>query len=190
MRRRLLFTIATLVAAGLAAGAVPAFTADSGTIVITVTAGAPPAPCIQLSTTALDFGTVSFAANGSNSRGESSGLGVTNCSSAVSTFGIAGTDANGTAGSWALTQNWLTCDGTPNRYGLRWLELPERFSGEALRTTPTTLFHERPPANNPEQTFNPGESETVAFAIAMPCVGSNGAGQTFSFSIGLTATVG
>ena len=32
MRRRLLFTVAALVAAGLAAGAVPAFTADSGSV--------------------------------------------------------------------------------------------------------------------------------------------------------------
>jgi hypothetical protein len=29
----------------------------------------------------------------------------------------------------------------------------------------------------------------LIFGLYMPCVGSNGAGQAFSFSIGLTATV-
>ena len=138
----------------------------------------------------LDFGTASFAANGSDSRRESAGVDVTNCSSAVSSFAIAGTDAIGPNGlSWSLTDQWLTCDGQLNRYGLFPLELPERYSGQYLVTTPRTLFHHRPPTNSEFQTFNPGEPETIAFQIAMPCVGSHGVGLTFSFNILLTATV-
>ena len=102
---------------------------------------------------------------------------------------IAGTDATGPGGTWTLTEDWLTCDGRPNRYGLRWAEMPESFSGGRLTTTPITVFHHRPPANTAVQTFTPGESETLAGLMTMPCMGSNGAGQTFSFTIGLTATV-
>jgi hypothetical protein len=190
MRRRLAAATTALVALTAAVSAVPAFTADTGSIVGTVTAGAPPAPCIQLSTTTLDYGTLSFAANGSHSMAVAgSGVDVTNCSAAVSTFAMAGTDASGPGGSWSLTDRWQICDGSLNKYGLLQIELPEAFTGQYLVTTPRGLVHRRPPTNDPFQTFNPGESEALGFSVAMPCVGSNGAGQTFSFTIGLTATV-
>ena len=185
---RLCLSAALLSVAALSGGAIPALSADNGTIVGTVTANAP-APCIQLSATSLDFGSVSFAANGSDSRAESSGVAVTNCSTAVSTVAIAGTDASGPGGAWTLTDEWLNCDGRLNRYGLFTVELPERFSGDYLVSTQRTLHHRRPPANDGVATFDPTESETFAFQVSMPCVGSVGSGATYSFSIGLTATV-
>ena len=63
MRARLASVALALAALVAAVGAVPAFTADNGTIVGTVTAGAPPAPCIQLSTTTFDYGTLAFRRN-------------------------------------------------------------------------------------------------------------------------------
>jgi hypothetical protein len=172
----------------LAAGAVPALSADNGTIVGTISVPAV-TPCIQISTTSLDFGSASFAAQGADSRAESAGVGVTNCSTVESGITMTGSDATNAGSTWSLTDDWLNCDGRLNRYGLFQFELPERFSGQYLITTPRTLVHRRPPTNDPVQTFAAGESETLGFQVAMPCVGSNGAGQTFTFNIGLTATV-
>jgi len=188
MRQRFAFAV-LFGATALAVGAVPAFTADSGTIAGTVTAAAPPAPCIQLSTTSLDFGTAPFGPPQVLRVGISGAITFTNCSTAVSSFGIAGTDAAGPAGPWTLTDGWRICDGRLNRYGLLWFDVPEGFNGDTLSTTPKTLTHYRAPANTLEQTFNPGEADAFRFSIYMPCAGSNGAGETYSFSIGLTATV-
>ena len=98
--------------------------------------------------------------------------------------------SSGPAGSWTLADDWLNCDGSLNRYGLYEFELPERFSGTSLITTPRTVRHYRPRrTRRAVRRFNAGESETLGFQIAMPCVGSSGAGQSLSFSIAMTATV-
>jgi len=188
--RRLAAVIWSLGVLALAAGAVPAFTADTGTIAATVTVAAPPAPCIQLSTTTLDFGTAPFATNGNRSQVDSSGITFTNCSpTAVSKFAISATDPSGAGGSWSLTDPWSNCDGRLNKFGAIAAEVPERYLDAILVTTDRTLLHHRPPANNEVQTFDPGESDTFGFSIYLPCVGSTGAGQAFSFSIRLMATV-
>lgn len=188
MRRRL--GVVTLLVAGLAlgAGAMPALTADNGSIVGTISVDAV-APCIALSTTALDYGTRPFAATGQSSfRYES--FTVTNCSTAESVFNVSGTNAAAGGGaSWALTDDWTACDGTLNKYGLLLAELPESFSNNSITTTPQTLWHYRAPANTVANTFLAGEAETFANGLYMPCVGSDGAGQTLSFGIALTATV-
>jgi hypothetical protein len=188
--RKITAVISLLGLVAVAAGAVPAFTADNGSIAGTVTATAPPAPCIQLSTTSLDFGTTRFAvAPQTSSVGISGAITFTNCSTAVSSFGVAGTDATGPAGPWTLTDGWRVCDGRLNRYGLLWWDSPEGFNGDNLSTTPKTLTHHRGTDTTVVQTFDAGESDAFRFSIYMPCVGSNGAGQTYSFGIGLTATV-
>jgi hypothetical protein len=188
MFKRATTILTVVVATVLAVGAVPALTADNGTIVGTISVSAV-SPCIQISTTGLDFGTASFATQGASSREESDGVDVANCSTAESGITMTGSDATNGGSTWSLTDEWLNCDGQLNRYGLHQFELPERFSGQSLITTPRTLFHHRPPTNSTVQTFAAGESETIGFQLAMPCVGSNGAGQTLTFSIALTATV-
>ena len=188
MTKTLLGSLTTIVCAiTLAVGAAPAFTAGDGTIVGTVSV--PAAACIQLSTTTLNFGTSPFAANGSSTYGVSGDFGVTNCSTAASTFLISGTNAAGPQGAdWALTDNWESCDGSLNKYGLVWAEMPESFSGLSITTTPKTLLHHSPGATV-KSTFDASESETLRGVAIMPCTGSDGAGQTRTFSIGLTATV-
>jgi hypothetical protein len=184
--RKLAAAVWLLGVIALAAGAVPAFTADNGSI--TGTVSVPDAACIELSSTSLDYGTVPFAASGSASRGFSSAITFTNCSSAVSRFAMSGTDASGTGGSWSLTDDWLNCDGRLNRYGLFEVET-DGFPGVYLTTAPKTLVHHRAPANTVEDTFGPGEADELAFILDMPCAGSAGAGRTFSFSVAMTATV-
>jgi hypothetical protein len=190
MSKRLWILSALLAATALAAGAMPAFTADNGSITGTVTVPAPPAPCIQLSTTSVDFGTVLFNPLQVSHVGISDPITtLTNCSTAVSSFAIAGTDANGPAGPWTLTDGWRSCDGRLNRYGLLWFDVPEGFNGDTISTSPKTLTHHRGSSTTVVQTFDPGEADAFRFSLTAPCVGSNGAGQTYSFSIGLTATV-
>src|SRR5438132_10223825 len=121
MGKRVWILTALMAATALAAAAMPAFTADNGTITGTVTVLAPPAPCIQLSTTSLDFTAVLFNPPQVSHVGIADPITtLTNCSTAVSSFGIAGTDASGPAGPWTLTDGWRSCDGRLNRYGLLW----------------------------------------------------------------------
>jgi hypothetical protein len=61
MSKRLLATITALATCILAAGAVPAFPADSGTVAVSVTAQAPPAPCLTVTPGTVDFGTLPFS---------------------------------------------------------------------------------------------------------------------------------
>ncbi len=186
MRTRFVLVVALLVGTALAAGAVPAFTADNGTIVGTVSVEAA-APCIQLSATALDYGVHPFAQTGNFSQGRAD-FTVANCGASESNFLITGTDAQAGADTWTL-EDWFECDGRLNVYGSRLAELPESFSGIHLTKANQTLWHYRAPANTPAQTFLANESETFASLVTLPCVGSSGAGKTFSFNIGLTATV-
>jgi hypothetical protein len=189
MNRRLLLLAVLVAATAFAADALPAFSADNGTIVGTVSAAAPPAPCIELSSTSANFGTASFAPQLDYRLVPSDPITFTNCGAAVSSFEIVGTDAAGPSGPWTLTDEWLLCDGRLNRYGLLVSEQPEGWEPDSLSTIAKTLSHHRPPANMIEDTFDPGEAEAFKFLLAMPCVGSNGAGETFSFTIGLMATV-
>ena len=196
MNRRVSILTALLAAAAsvLAVGSVPAFSADAsdkGTVVATVKVAA--GACIQLSTTSLNYGTHAFAANGQLSFAISDPptFTVTNCPSAPeSTFLISGTNATGPGSmSWTLTDGWQQCDNRLNRYGIAWAQHEPFNPGGSLTTTPTTVVHRRAPSEDPVATFQPGESAQLLNQVNMPCVGSDGPGQTFTFSIELTATV-
>ena len=186
MYRRLGLLTAAVCAGALAVGPVPALTADNGTIVGTISVEAA-APCIQLSTTALDYGVHPFAQQGNYSQGRAD-FTVSNCGGSESRFLIAGTNAQAGNDAWTL-EDWFQCDGRLNVYGSRLAELPESFSGVHLTTAQQPLWHYRAPANSPASTFLGGESETFASLVTLPCVGSVGAGKTFSLNIALTATV-
>ena len=67
MKKRWLGLIAAVTAAALAASAAPAFTADTGTVAVTVTAQAAATPCITVAPTTLDFGTLPFSTAGTRS---------------------------------------------------------------------------------------------------------------------------
>lgn len=195
MSRRVWILIALAAAMALAVGAVPAFTADSGTITGTVHAQAPAAPCIELSTTTLDFGTHPFAANGQLSFGVGDrSFTTTNCATADARFLIAGTHARaeGSSQVWTLTDGWEACDGTLNRFGLLWFESETNnpFTSGRLTTTPSVLTHYRPPDYaTPQTVFQPGEAEELGAQVNLPCAGSDGVGSALTFGISLITTV-
>lgn len=193
MSGRVWILTALLIATVLAASAAPALSEDSdrGTIVGTVKV--PGAACIRVSSTSLDYGTHPFAANGQLSFAVSdpTTFTVTNCPAApASIFRISGSHATGPgAMSWTLTDGWSECDGSLNRYGVPWIQRDPYYVGGWLTTTPMTLMHRRSPTADPVATFEPGESAELLAQLNMPCVGSDGAGQTFSFTVGLIAEV-
>src|SRR5437588_743780 len=102
-----LFGALMLAAVAIAASAAPAFTADSGAVVMNITVAAPPAPCLTVSPQAIDP-TPTFLTNASR-------------------------------------------------------------TGHAV--------------------WAPGESDRWRFRLWMPCKGSNGAGETKTFSVTFTAIV-
>ena len=78
--------------------------------------------------------------------------------------------------------------GNVDKYGIFGAEMPESYSGPQLSTTPQNVWHV-PGSGSQTPTWQPADSETFRWGLYMPCVGSSGAGQTMTFTIGFTATV-
>lgn len=189
MSRRLLAAVAALAGLALAAGAVPAFTADSGTVAVSVTAEAAPASCLTVSPEALDYGTLPFSrAVGAGWNGGSQQLLLTNCGTANEHLVVAGTDATGPSGAWALSAT-LSCEQL-NAYSLQ----ARKQAGEPsfqfqimhlVTKTPSTLAD----AAGVPYVFAADAPTDVNLALTMPCQGSNGAGEQKSLSVTFTAVV-
>ena len=186
MRR--LIALAGFLAAALTLMAAPAFTADSGSVVVSITAQAPPAPCLTVSPGLVNFGTLPFSTN--NGAGLSSGesnIIVANCGTAGQNLLAATTDATGPSGSWTpvdyeVTQTVDPCTG-PNRF----------YLGVFGFTTPNlymigTPRHVRASLGGPPAVFPVGDKD-FRMTIHMPCQGSNGAGETKTLSATFTAVV-
>ena len=187
MNGRVWVLTALLAATVLAASAAPAFTADNGSIVGTVSVPAPPAPCIQLSDGALDYGVRPFStpdAIGSFGRA----FVLTNCGEAGENVLASATDASGPSGSWTLLA-WPTFVGNPcpttNTFSLLWGISEPNFLNMSLSGTPrmgtdTTGAPWVVPA---------GRASVSGLSLFMPCQGSNGAGETKTFTATFTAVV-
>jgi hypothetical protein len=186
MRRRLLFTIATLVAAGLAAGAVPAFTADTGTISVTVKAQAAVGPCLTVTPGAVNFGPLPFSTSNSAVSDGNTNITVGFCGTATGQNLLGSTTpATGPSGSWTP----LAYDGTIhpcpalNEFYLYIFE-GNTVSLEMIQTpAPVLASHGGPPA-----VFPTGE-KVFRLGIYMPCQGSSGAGDTKTLTATFTAVV-
>jgi hypothetical protein len=180
--------VALLVLAGAAllASAAPAFTADSGSVTVTVTAEAAQAPCLTLGTTSIDFGTVPFSTP-TTPNGRNQAVGLTNCGAANETVTAVGTDASSTSGTWELVQrSGDMCAGGPNRYGLvvSWFEQGDadyRIYTDVTKTAATLRNAQGP------FVFQPNQPIPARLGIAMPCQGSNSAGATKNLSVTFTA---
>ena len=192
MRRRLLFTVATLAAAGLAAGAVPAFTADTGSVNVTITAQPTAAPCITVAPTSLDFGTLAFSTAGALSRRFIGGSGfsptVTNCGTAGQAMTITGSNASGTSGSWTISG---AADGTNpcptiDRFNLTGHREADANQEIRLTTSPVLV---RDVGGAQAYVQGPGLSDNFGFTLNMPCQGSNGAGEQKSLTLTFTSTI-
>ena len=193
MRKRLLLTIAVLAAAGLAAGAVPAFTADNGSVAVTITAQAAATPCITVAPTTLDFGTLSLSAPGSLSTrfiGQN-GLTptVTNCGTVGQEIFLASSNATGASGSWTPGGQAVNTNPCPaintfnlsaNRDGVG-QNFFARLSGSPVPAL----------ADNGQGSYvqSPGASDLFGFQLDMPCQGSNGAGEQKALTVTFTGVI-
>lgn len=174
------------VATALVVSAAPAFTAtpsDSGSVVGTVTALGGGA-CLQLSNTAVSFGTLPFSTRtqGSSAQGSPTPT-FQNCGNFSQIISISGSDASGVNTSWQLTSKYA--------------DNPCVDSAGAAQINVYGVAFDAPPVGQvritktatPIATYGAGVTTPLALQLDMPCVGSSGDGQTASFSINLTAAV-
>jgi hypothetical protein len=189
---RLLWTIAALATAGLIAGAVPAFTADSGTVAVTMTAQPAATPCVTVAPPALDFGTLAFSTSGALSRRFVGGAGVSptvaNCGTADQFMTITGSNATGTSGSWTISgdadgTNQCPTVGRFNLTGHR-----EADANQEIRLTTSPVLVRAVGGVGP-YVQGPGLSDNFGFTLDMPCQGSNGAGEQKSLTLTFTAAI-
>lgn len=146
---------------------------DNGTVSAQVTVAT---PCVTVGPN-IDYGTKGFSTStppvSSTSSGTSS---YTNCSSDPENIYVRGSNAVSTSSSatWQLTGTG-TCSAGVNRY---YHSVGDDVGGANLSLS--------------DQLINPaaaaGATKTLFANIAMPCSGSDGAGETMTFSIIVTAS--
>jgi hypothetical protein len=156
----------------IALGAQPAFGDDEGTVSAQVTVAA---PCIQVTPTQLDFGTLGFSQSNANLSAGTRPVTATNCGAPTHLLGH-GSNATSTGGTtWTLDTTGDTICPDLNRYGQR------------IDTGPTSI----PLGTQDRQLRDLAAAEAASLnAIAvMPCTGSGGAGQVMTFSYVFTAVL-
>lgn len=173
--------LATAVAiAGLWAGsAIPALAADSGAVDAQVTVAT---PCITITNpvgSAIDFGTLPFSHDFTTSSANRA-VSYTNCSSADQRVFGKGTDASGPTATWQLVA-FNACNSGPNSYSIDALA-PNEFGGDGTVAWLTTVDQELETV----AAGSPGSIDNLM--LAMPCVGSDGVGETMTFQVIFTAT--
>ncbi len=159
---------------GLLLATTPGMAADNGAVDAEVTIEAA-AACIELSTSAISFGTLGLGAE--NVAGTPS-ITVTNCGEANATILASGTNASGTGAAWNLVDSAETCGdtlGTDNYH----LGLATQ-AGSSIASLSTS--------NKEVGTLaGAGTVEHVA-RISTACPGSSGAGQSMGMQINYIAT--
>jgi hypothetical protein len=155
-------------------GATPGMGADNGTVDAEVTVEAA-AACLELSTSAISFGTLALGAE--NASG-TPGITVSNCGEADATILASGSNATGTGAAWNLVDSAATCADTlgTDNYHLG-LATPAGASIATLSTSNKELG----------VLAGAGTADHVA-RISTACPGSSGAGQTMSMAITYIAT--
>ncbi len=134
------------------------------------------AVCLELSTTAIDFGTRQFGEVGASA---TPGVGITNCGGITESILARGTDATGAGPTtWSLVDTGSCAGGTIglDDYRLTLVD-PNTFGETPLTTTNQSLF-----------TLAGGATANRSAAIDTPCPGSSGAGTVMSMQIVLVAT--
>lgn len=155
-----------------AGSAVPAFSADSGTVNAQVSVAT---PCITVSPTTIQFGTHAFSA-GSESTTGAAAIGYASCAPIAEKIFAKATDATGADATWSLTSAWI-CNAV-NTYNVR-----------IWQTTSPSALVQLTKANQELESLGVGATGTFGyFGLAMPCTGSSGAGQTMSLQVIFTAT--
>ena len=185
--RRYIFGALALAAIVTAATAVPAFSAGTGTVAVSITAQAPPAPCLTVSPGSVNFGTLPYSTNnGAGLKEGDTDITVNFCGTATgqNLLGSA-TPATSSGGSWIP----LAYDGTIhpcpalNQYYVSIFG----FTSTALymADTPAPVLHSL--GGTPE--VFPAGDKGFRLSLIMPCQGSNGPGETKSLTATFTAVV-
>lgn len=174
MRRLNRLAAAVALTTALASSPITALAADSGTVDAQVTVAT---PCIIVSPTAVDFGTLSFttlAVQGYSQRS----IQLQNCGTSPEQVYVRGTDATlGGSTVWSLVAA-DPCSGGLNEYFLRARDNSNTGPFVGLTTTDQAL-----------ETVSAGSNAlTNELQLVMPCTGSDGAGQTVTFQAIFTAT--
>jgi hypothetical protein len=187
MRKHLVGTL-VIAAVALAASAAPAFTADSGTLTVSITAQAPAAPCLTVTPGTVDLGTQPFSTDASSGISKShADITASNCGTVGQNLLGSTTDATGPSGSWtprAFGPNPNPCPAL-NQFYLSIIAFggPGTYLYLTGTTAPVLVSDTGPPA-----VFPVGFKEFL-MQFTMPCQGSNGAGASKTLSVTLTATV-
>ena len=168
------FTLGMIGAIGLmVVGSVPAMAAGSGTVDghVTITRAA---ACLEISTTSVDFGTLSLGAD--NAPGTPD-IVVSNCGDGLEDLLASGTNATGGA-TWTLVDSAETCADTLglNNYHLR------------LATTAGAPIATLSTANKTVGTLSQNGSATHSPRISTACPGSSGSGATLNMQINYLVT--
>jgi hypothetical protein len=186
MRRYLLGAV-VLAAVAMVVTALPALSADSGTVAVSVTAQAPAAPCLTVTPDSVDFGTLPFSTSTRSSAG-SQNITADFCGTAAGQNLLASTtDAMGAAGSWtprASSGSPLAplCPATNQFY----LLLAGGSTGPPLVLTGTTAPFLTDAGS---AAVFPGGNKLLQLDLEMPCQGSSGAGETKTLTATFTAVV-
>jgi hypothetical protein len=185
--RKYFFGALALAAITTAATALPALSTDSGTVAVSITAQAPPAPCLTLSPSALDFGVLPFAAPGGPDIFDRRSMSLTNCGTAGENVLASTTNASGPSGSWTPTSVSANnpCP-TTNVFALLWTISAPGFRNLLLTGTPRMALD----TQGQPWVFPAGSATSGGeLLLGMPCQGSNGAGDTKTLTATFTAVV-
>jgi hypothetical protein len=158
-------------------GPTPAPTAspDTGAVAAQVTVPSA-AACLELSTSTVDFGTLSL---GAEDQPGTPDITVTNCAGVVSDIYAHGSDASdGAAAAWTLQDSAATCADTLGLDTYR-LGLEQAGTETGLATTNKLL-----------ESLAGGDSGTHTARIWMACPGSTGSGSVMSMQVVFLATTG
>ena len=153
----------------------------NGGLELRVTVPREAAPCVLLDATAIDFGTLPFSTEALLSEG-SADVAVTSCSTGSQALYANGTDATGTGGAlWSLSST----GGNPCGIGVNQYGVALGTDGSGGRPAAFQL-------STLSSSWIVMAAETnVASSVdyQMPCVGSDGAGQTMNSQVTFLATV-
>lgn len=174
-----------LVAGGIIAAAVPAFSGSSGAVSATVSVAS---TCVTVTPATVSFGALPFSAPGGDSSWARQSITATNCSSGNESYFAKGSNAQGSTSTWSLNQQSDThlvpnpCSLTPgtNQYqaGLGATTMFPDFT--FVGTTDV-------PMNGTWATATANEVKNGSAEVVMPCQGSSGAGETMAFTLTIIA---
>lgn len=158
---------------GVLLSATPGMAEDSGTVDAQVTISTS-AACIELSVTAVSFGTLALGAEDVSG---SPTIGVSNCADVDATILASGTNATGTNATWNLVDSAATC---ANTLGLDNYHLGLATTALSVTTLSTS--------NKEVATLAAAASTNHVARIWTACPGSSGAGETMSMQVSYLAT--